>query len=317
MSSPSKPNLIYIASIGRSGTTLLDSMLGAHSDVVTVGEFEIWPHEIRGGGVRAGSCGESVLRCPVWTEVRRRVDPMTQPPPRLDAFRETHNAGKTLRYRRLQDFGQGPLSRDLVRQVEQYGANNRALYDALLDVTEAETGRRPTWIADSSKDVYRLLWLVRSGHFNVKVLHMVKNPRGFVYSVTKPWLSSGDRLRAPKQMYYTARQSLAWVARNRLFSALAERHLDPRAYLLVRYEQLASEPHETFRRICEHVEVPYEADAVDGFRSGCQHTIAGNPMRYETRAIELDERWRTKLPASSRWLTEVVTASTRSRYGYP
>lgn len=311
-----KINLIYIASIGRSGTTLLDSMLGAHSHIATVGEFEIWPHEIRQGGVRPCSCGEHVHDCPFWTAVRARIDPMTQPEPRLDAFREKHNAGKTLRPERLADFRPEPLAADVAPLVRQYAENNYTLYQAILDVTEEQTGTRPSWIADSSKDVYRMLWLMRSGLFNIKVLHMVKDPHGFVYSVTKQWLDSADPLRHQKRLYYSARQSLAWVVRNRLFSRVARHHLSPKDYLLIRYEDLASAPHATFQTVCDRIGIPYEEAAVDNFREGSQHTIAGNPMRYETRGIQLDERWKTRLPASSRRVTELITTGTRGQYGY-
>lgn len=311
-----KLNLIYIASIGRSGTTLLDSMLGAHSQIITVGEFEIWPHEIRLGGVRPCSCGQHVHQCPFWTAVRDRVDPMTQPVPRLDAFREKHNAGKTLRREHLNAFRPGPVDPATEAAIRQYGENNYALYQAILDVAEEQTGTRPAWIADSSKDVYRLLWLLRSGLFNIKVLHMVKNPRGFVYSVTKQWLTSADPLRHQKRLYYTARQSLAWVIRNRLFSKVADNHLAPEDYLLLQYETLAETPYDTFRQVCNLIGIPYQEDAVHNFREGSQHTIAGNPMRYERRGIQLDEKWKTNLPVGSCRLAELVTTGTRGRYGY-
>ena len=64
-----KINLVYIASIGRSGSTLLESMLGAHSRVQTMGELHIWPHEIEGGGIRPCSCGEFVEACKFWSYV--------------------------------------------------------------------------------------------------------------------------------------------------------------------------------------------------------------------------------------------------------
>ncbi len=320
-----KINLIYIASIGRSGTTLLESMLGAHSQMATCGELHIWPHEIRQGGVRPCSCGRFVEDCPFWSAVRGRVDPLRQPSPRLEFFREAHHAGRTLRPERLRTFGTEKLSGAEAEQVRTYGANNAAIYRAFLDEMESATGRRPRWVVDASKDVYRLLWLVRSGLFNVKVLHNVKNPRAFVYSVTKRFIhgayGTGDgapngAAPASTRLYYTARQSLAWSVRNHLITKLAKNHLRPEDYLLVRYEKLASRPEATFREICATIGVEAEAGAVEGFREGSFHTIAGNPMRYEQKGIVLDERWKEHLPASSRRVAELVTVFNRARYGY-
>ena len=307
---PEKPHLIYVASIGRSGSTLMESMLGAHPEIATMGELHCWPHEVRQGGVRPCSCGAPVTACPFWSEVRRRVDPLRTLGPGLDFFREAHNAGRTLRLRRLLGFGSRPPLAEC-DDVFVYGRNTRDVVAAFRDVHEEQLGTRPKWVVDASKDPYRLLWLVRSGLFDVTVLHVVKNPRGFVFSVTRPLLDQPVR-----RLVAAARQSAAWVVQNRLVSSVARRHLPPEKYLLVRYEAFAERPAETFAEICACVGCAYDEGAVERFREGSVHTIAGNPMRYETRPIALDERWKTHLPASSRRVAELVTASTRTRYGY-
>jgi hypothetical protein len=308
-------NLVYIASIGRSGTTLLESMLGAHSELATMGELHIWPHEITAGGVRPCSCGAYVEDCPFWSEVRRRVDPLKQVGPGVHFFREKHNAGRTLRLDRLKGF-KGAITRGEQEDIAAYGRNNKAIFEAYLEVLEEQGGGQPQWLVDASKDPYRLLWLAQSGLFNVKVIHLVKNPRAFVYSVTKEWIHSNAGAAAPKRLYYTARQSVAWTIQNHLISKVAQNVLPPEDYMLVRYETLASEPEAVFKQICAFIGCSYEPAAVKNFRSGSVHTIAGNPMRYETKDIVLDERWKRNLPYSSRKLAEIVTSVAMSRYGY-
>jgi len=309
-------NLLYVASIGRSGTTLFESMLGAHPALETCGELHLWPHEIRMGGVRPCGSGLMVQDCPFWSEMRRRVDPLTQPGPKLDYFREHHDGGRTLRVSRLPDFRPGPLPDDVRALVDAYGRNNHAIFSTFQDLVEETTGRRPGWVVDASKDPYRLLWLQRSGLFRIKVVHMVKNPYGFAYSVTKDWIREASWTAHVPRYYYTARQSMAWVVQNRLFDRVARHHLAPEDYLLMQYEALASRPHETFKAACDHVGVDYVEEAVTDFRSGSRFTIAGNPMRYEDRPIQLDEKWKTRLPASSRFISRSITGATRTRYGY-
>ena len=142
------------------------------------------------------------------------------------------------------------------------------------------------------------------------------NPPGFIYSVTKSWLKSDDPLRALKRLYYTSRQSLAWVIQNLLFSAVIENHVAPQDQMLVQYEKLAAHPYETVRAACDLIGVPYEASAVDNFRDGSPFTIAGNPMRYRSGGIRLDEKWKRDLPPSSRRIASLITGPTRARYGY-
>lgn len=312
--------LIYIASIGRSGSTLLESMLGAHSQVATAGELHIWPHELRRGGVQPCGCGRAVPECPFWNEVRRRADPLAQDGPGLDFFREAHNHGRTLRPRRLAAFGPAPTTRLPEReQIAAYGWNNAAIFQAFSDTWADERGEAPQWVVDASKDPYRLAWLARSGLFQIKVIHLVKNPRGFVYSVTKRHIH-GENGRPPRsvavQLYYATRQAVAWTVQNGLFTRLAEHVLPPTSYLLLQYETLASQPHRTFQQVCEHVGIPYEEAAVEAFREAAVHTIAGNPMRYERRGIALDERWKTQLPPVSRRVAAAIGQWTERRYGY-
>jgi hypothetical protein len=313
---PPRINLLYVASIGRSGTTLFESMLGAHQALATCGELHLWPHELRMGGVRPCGSGLHVQDCPFWTEMRRRVDPLAQPAPALDHFREHHDGGRTLRLARLSDFRPGPLPPAVAEQVRTYGQNNYEIFSAFRELVEETTGRRPEWIVDASKDPYRLLWLLRSGLFNIKVVHMVKDPRGFAYSVTKNWVDASSLRDHASRYYFTARQSLAWVVQNQLLDRIRTHHLAPENYQLLRYEALASAPHEHFRATCKFIGVDYVASAVTDFRSGSQFTIAGNPMRYEDRPIQLDEKWKSRLPRSSQLIARTITGLNRHRFGY-
>ena len=317
MSTNSKINLVYIASIGRSGSTLLESMLGAHSNIQTMGELHIWPHEIEGGGVRPCSCGEYVESCTFWSEMRRRVDPIAQRGPGVSFFREKHNAGRTLRIKRLKSFDKEytPDPKEQA-EIEAYGKNNQEIFQQFLQVMKDQTGESPQWIVDASKDPYRLLWLIRSGLFNIKVVHMVKNPNAFIYSVTKHLINEATGFNLHKRLYFTARQSVAWIIQNALFSRIAANHLSPEDYLLLTYEDFATEPYRSFEDVCRTIGCEYEKRAVDSFREGSVHTIAGNPMRYETRGIVLDEKWKSRLPQSSKTIASLLTATVKSRYGY-
>lgn len=312
----SKINLVYIASIGRSGTTLLESILGAHPDIETTGEVHIWPHEILMGGVRPCGSGEYVQNDPFWLEMRERVDPFQQPRPWIHHFREFHNHGYTLRLDRLGDFRSATVSDEVQDKIDQYGRNNATLFRTFRELVGETTGRKPDWVVDASKDPYRLLWFIRSGLFNLKVIHMVKNPPAFIYSVTKQWLKKTDWLRNWKRLYYSTRQAGAWVAQNALFSMIAGTHLAPSDYLLLRYEDLARRPEEIVKSVCDHLGVRYVEDTINSFRGGSPFAIAGNPMRYRSGGIQLDEKWKSRLPVSSRAIANVVTRPTRHRYGY-
>jgi len=313
--SQAKVNLIYVASIGRSGSTLLESLLGAHSQIATCGEIHIWPHEILQKGVRPCICGESVLTCPIWSQVQQRANPLQQPSPQIHFFREQHHAGHTLRPKMLTAFSRQPVSAQVAEAIQQYGQNNYEVFQAFLSVMREQDDPTLNWVVDSSKDPYRLLWLVRSGLFNLKVLHIVRNPPAFVYSMVKR-LPSGDSVKTSRRLYEASRQSVKWSIENALISTVARNHLDESSYQLVRYEDLASAPAATFQGLCRFIGCEFEEGAIANFREGSKHTIAGNPMRYEARGIALDEKWKTLLPSSLRRVSETLTLMNRSDYGY-
>ena len=177
------------------------------------------------------------------------------------------------------------------------------------------SGSELKWVVDASKDPYRLLWLIRSNLFKIKVLHVVKNPRSFAYSMIKR-LPKNDKDVWHKCLYETARQSLKWSIENYLISEVAKNHLDARDYCLVNYEEFATKPVDIFQKICDVIGCEFEEQAVTNFRQGNIHTIAGNPMRYRPGGIVLDEKWKNALPESSRRLAEMLTSLNRSHYGY-
>lgn len=311
-----KLNVLYIASIGRSGTTLLDCILGAHSEMASIGEIHLWPHELREGGVLPCGSGDFVHEDPFWSEMRDRVEPLSQPTPRIDYFREEHDAGRTLRPRYLSQFHATTLSDNTRSQIRQYAENNKSVYRAFLDLVESKEGTQRSWVVDSSKDPYRLLWLARSDMFNLSVIHLVRKPKGFIHSVTKPHIYT-DENPVLRRLFWTIRQSGAWSIRNHLISKIAENHLPSDNYLLMRYEELASNPERETKSACDLVDQSYEQNAIDEFREGSPYALAGNPMRQrEDDDIRLDETWKQNLPKSSGLITDLITTTNKNSFGY-
>jgi Sulfotransferase family len=310
--------LVYVASTGRSGSTLLEMLLGAQHPVATMGELHLWPHEIaRTGRTLPCGCGMQVTDCPFWKSMRQRVDPLAQPAPRMDRFRESHNAGRTLRPGKLPGFIATRHPRD-AQAIAIYGANNDEVFRAFAE-TFAEFERvKPCWLVDASKDPYRLLWLIESGLFEITVLHVTKDPRAYVFSQGKRlWLNpSQSREIVARRISVAARNSLGWMVVNELIATAARRHLSPAQYLHVRYEDLAASPETVMDKVGAAIGCPIEPDAIPDFRQRQTHSMAGNPTRHKTSPIELDEKWRHGLPGYAQRLVSSLTVPMRPRMGY-
>ena len=64
--------VLYIGGSGRSGSTILDSILGQFEGFMSVGEVRfIWKRGLIDD--RLCSCGEAFSDCPFWTEVLDRA----------------------------------------------------------------------------------------------------------------------------------------------------------------------------------------------------------------------------------------------------
>jgi hypothetical protein len=303
-----RPRLVYIASIGRSGSTLLELLLGAHPEIATVGELHLWPHALTDAdsGVRCG-CGCLLRACPFWAEIRTRADPLTAPPPRLDAFREHVNHGRALRPERLLDFWFDRSRADT--EADTYAANTQRIMEAFTELAGTQTGHRPGLLVDASKDPYRLNWLARSRRFDLTVLHLVRDPRGFVHSESK----NVEGIRGSALLRLAARKAVAWRLHNALVSR-TRKLLPEHGYRLVRYEDLAAEPARVVAELQTLLGVTPDPSVVSDFRDRMFHAVGGNPMRHRAGGIALDERWRSELPAPAQRIARVLTLPASRSY---
>ena len=150
---------------------------------------------------------------------------------------------------------------------------------------------------------------------------LVRDSRGVAYSwtkeVKKPEVTGGDDAFMPQ--YSPSSSGRQWVAYNLLFDVLGT--IDKT--MILRYEALMANPREGLERILAHADEPVTAESFaflgDGYVDlGCDHTVAGNPMRFHQGRLDLrlDQAWTTKLPERDRKVVTAITWPLQLRYGY-
>lgn len=312
----SKPNVIYLAGTGRCGSTLLDMLLNTHPDVVTAGEIQIWPHELLLGGKQDCGCGKTIPDCPFWQEMLKAMNPLEQVSPQIHHFREAHNAGSNLRWPHIQYIRKGQVPAEVQTQAEVYGSNNQELFNTYTATWTKMYGQPPQWIVDASKDPYRLYWLAISGKINLKVLHIIRYPQSYTYSMTKGLVHGNDAGRLLKLPFVVIRKALGWIINNRTIEMIGERFVGRENYCLVRYEDLAREPDRTMDELGAFIGLSAFPQASAAFRATEMHTISGNPMRLENKKVQLDEKWKKNLPGLYQQLVGWITAPYVRHFGY-
>lgn len=309
MSSPrDRIPLIYILSNGRSGTTLLDLLLGAHPKMWTTGEVQNLPWEIVNPRAPCG-CGNPVHESPFWKPLLTDL-PTAPEGYHIGYFHNKKQVGRILRWDLLPDLLQNRVRPGWQDAVDAYGENNEAVFRTVRAAAEHWQDKPVEWLVDASKDVYRLFWLAQSNRFDLRVIHVIKDPRALVYSMAKPWLPYG----ANRVMRYTAR----WIVENSLMAHLCHSAFPAEHVYRLRYEDLAGQPESTMVEIGNWLGLDYPPALTEQFKQYENFAISGNMMRWRDSndSIRLDERWKTEFPVGYRQIVYALTAPFRSYVGY-
>jgi hypothetical protein len=291
--------VLYIAGWGRSGSTILDNVVGQVDGFFSAGEMMfLWRRGLIEG--RLCGCGEPVRECEVWSRVLERAFPNG-----IDPHRLVRLAGGSARTRHL------PLHLARVEPgSERYREDLGALYRAL----QAETGCRV--IVDSSKSPAYGRVLAGIPGLDVRVVHLVRDPRAVAYSWVRKKLQRDEPGRARSMRSHgPAASSLYWNLLNESTRLLWRDHL------LVRYEDFVERPQGTVDEIMAFAGEPAGELGWTGARElelEPTHTVSGNPSRFDhgTVALRADDEWRRALPQRDRRIVELITRPVRGRYGY-
>jgi sulfotransferase family protein len=327
INSQPKLRLGYILAASHSGSTLLAMLLGAHSDVCTVGELK--------GAARGNpdtyrcSCGSLIRHCEFWLKVNAAMA-------RCGFQFEITAAGTNIQdtdnpylHRLLRPLFRGwwiEWIRDwclaTIPQWHAYlrsnQARNEALIRTLLDISGASL------LVDSSKVGLRLKYLLRNPKLDIRVLRLIRdgravslthtNPAEFADAADPAHRSGGSGQPGHKGLSMQD-AALLWRRSNEEADSIAAK-LQPSEYMEVRYEQLCFQPEATLQSIREFLGIPPMSFG-NGLRSRKVQHVIGNGMRFDTGAeVRLDERWKTRISADDLKIFNRVAGKLNRKYGY-
>jgi len=308
-------SVLYVGGVGRSGSTLLDRMLGQLPDYCSIGElFYLWERVLPRD--QPCSCGEAFSACPFWTEVGRRAFG-SGGWESLD--REAVLALKSAvdRSRHLPALVAPRLFPAYRVKLAAYTDLLTRVYRAVLEVSGARI------VVDSTKLPSTVYALRTAAEVDLRVVQLVRDPRGVAYSWTKKKSRGMPGLtgRAAYMPIWSPRKaSRRWVTTNLLVSGL-KRFGVP--VVRVRYEDLVDNPRRELVRVLEVFDTPRDDAALSfvherSVELGVTHTVAGNPNRFDVGRVDLrqDDAWRERMQQSQRRLVERLTRPLAIRYGY-
>ena len=304
--------ILYIAGFGRSGSTLLDRLLGSTAGLHSGGEIDsVWTLGLVED--RLCSCGASFSGCPFWQAVGSNS---------FSSLR-THEIDAIVRYTRSA-FPAVKMWRILSSRTRKRLVNSapapfldvtNKLYQGLRDASARQV------VVDSSKLATYLVLLAQIPSMDIHVVHLVRDPRAVAHSWLRPPEADPEG-RTSMPRFGAAKSAALWLTMNIAVEWVARRWDLP--YVRIRYEDLV----EDRARIVGQLRSTILGDG-DGYGDldfgeagedvdlGVAHSISGNPMRFRQglTPVAEDAEWKTG-PRSRKAIVAAITFPLRWRYGY-
>jgi hypothetical protein len=306
--------VLYLAGLGRSGSTLLERMIGELDGVCPAGELvHLWHRGIELD--EPCGCGQLFSECEFWCQVGEKAFGgwANVPVERVEALRLQID-----RTRRIPAMLKGKLEPGFAADLLEYTGYYATLYDALRAVSGSSI------VIDSSKHPSMAFALAARRDLDLRVVQMVRDPRAVAYSWTKatkrPEAEIHDQSILVFPTYPPARAARLWLGHNASLSLLRRLGV-PR--LTVRHEDVLADPRATVRRIASWAglpdDTPLPVSEAGVAQLNAAHTVSGNPMRFQTGAVPIiaDETWRTATSKRDRATVTAITLPLLHHFGYP
>jgi hypothetical protein len=305
---------VYIAAIGRSGSTLIERLFGQCPGVCPVGELVyMWQRGMAEDN--CCGCGESFSRCPFWRDVLNTAFGRW---PQTEITRVTQLMRRVDRTRFIPLLLTPSLRPAFRHALDEYLAYFTRVYDAVATVSGCDV------VADSSKNASFAFCLRSCAGLDLRVVHVVRDSRAVAYSWTRT-------VRRPEASGLSYMPTLApttaawrWNYQNSAAQLLARTGTPT---LRIRYEDLVTAPEATLTRIAAFGGVKLGPTRL-GFLGadgdspwaelGVAHSVSGNPMRFKTGRIpiRLDDEWKTAMSGAHRRTVTALTLPLLEHYGY-
>ena len=312
-----KIKVLYIAGVGRSGSTLLGNILGSIEGFFHAGmPCFVWENGISVNSSSYCGCGSPFRECQVWQSI----------------FDTAYNGFDSIGEKDIKYLGQNIIqnrhlpfrlllpnkSRTFCNpQTLSYLKNLELLYQSIKLNTDCKV------IVDSSKFPSYAYMLSLIPSIELYIVHLVRDPRAVAYS----WQKKRQRTDVDpnstlfQEQYQPFTTSKGWLLWNILLELLGQKQRDK--YLFFKYEEFAKSPKIYIQKIIDFVEKGNNIEgppwvSSDEIDLNVNHTIWGNPVRAKTGIVKIvpDEEWREKMSLLDKTKVTTITFPLLLKYRY-
>ncbi len=283
-----KIKVIYIVGAGHSGSTLLGTLISTSPKVISVGEFSFYgiykkkldhPKIQKATGYKC-SCGKELDSCKFWSK-----------------YREIKTIVKK-RYSFIENikfclYGLG-FFRNKLKKFLNYNSDDKIFNSIIADHKGVQ------YILDSSKDPRRLIELSLNPKINLKVIHLIRDGRAYVYSYRKK-----ARLKIGLKRVGILKSVLKWIFINlfvKLF--LLSKKFD---FLSVTYKEMCENTENLIDEINNNFDINIPGDTYIKQMNTEHYQISCNYKTSENlESIKFKEAWKNNMSFFEKLLSNSV-----------
>lgn len=278
-----KIKIIYVVGLGRSGSTIIGAIFGSAPEVVNVGELTLFnKHKNLDCKVfkfekNICTCGKEANECPFWSKVESKL-----------------NKGLTI-FSRISFINRLKIYLKILLPFYHFSKVNNKVDDYFLMKVILEEAKKQdssvNYILDSSKSLERLIYLMRHPCFDINVLFLTRDGRGYV--------NSRLRKKTVNKRFWGSMRS--WIVRNSLIVRYLKKEKIP--YYHLSYDKFCMQPDKHIKNLNQFFGVNIHDNYIWGLKNTESHVRAGNPVGLDYKnfkGLNHDDKWKTELPRLKR-----------------
>ena len=308
-----RARVLYVGGLGRSGSTLIERLIGQLPGVCAVGELvHLWQRGIT-DDERCG-CGEPFRQCPFWQQVGMAAFGGWD---QVEVSRVAALRFRVDRNRFIPALARRDLRPKMRQVLTEYTSYYARMYAAITQVSGCGL------VVDSSKHPSLAHCLRWQADVDLRVLHLVRDPRAVAYSWSRQVLRPDTDRQSYMTRYSPAVAAEQWDVQNAALHLLVRSGVPT---MRLRYEDFTAEPELTLHLIAGFAGLPaqdsYPFLTTHGTSWAAHlavgHSVSGNPMRFTAGQVPIsrDERWRTHMPRAQQRAVAALTLPLLAGYGY-
>ena len=302
MQKEEKIKVLYFAGSGRSGSTILNIILGNHQDVFGGGELQNMRRVYNKDKIC--SCGATVVDCDFWSSVVK------------DWYSKVGEQDIDSGLKRWPE-NEGVFSfKPWMKMIFSFGLKGKNfqkyLESTAIFYKAIQKHSNKKVMVDISKNPLRAWALEKNPNVDLRMVHLVRDGRAVTWSLKR----TAERQSRKRP---TWRAALFWVVVNRMTNFVRSKVVHN---TVVRYEDLVERPAELLHQIGSMADIDFseiieKIEAQDDFH--INHVMAGNGIR-KGNTIKFQatnsKSWMEKLTPGNKRLFKFLSYSSLRKFNY-